>query len=424
MSFDPEPLGVLLASGTRADVHEWNDGAGTPRVVKIYRGESSRQAAMALAVSLGLSEHPHLVTLVDIVGVRGGAVGVVLPRLTTRTAASWLAERRTISAGECVTLLVPILQALLHLERRRLDDRVVIDARLGLDDVLFDERGAPVVTGARLRAARPGSESATGLNATACQFVREVLANTVGGRAAARAGLLALSSQEGQIDELVEVLVDLDQPAALEEPHPFGSPSTETPSDAPLGPAEKPARAVVAALREVRPRVWAATGVLAVSAIVGLSVVANLGATPVAAGPSAAAISASAPPSSAGGATASSAPEEPTPSAAAATTQILHGDDADAAARELLRLRAACLVALDGDCLAGVDQPGSAVLASDLAAVRDPALLARLPVALTVSEVVNRLGGAGLYLATDASHETATVLITRSDAGWRLRSIG
>lgn len=447
MSFDPTAgvPGALIARGARADVHEWLDTAGveTPSVVvKVYRGDGGRRSALALAVALAAVDHPHLLPLRGLVAVGSTGIGVLLPRLSTRSASEWLRGRRVVSAGEAVTLLAPILLALLHVDRRRLDARVTLDADLHLDDVLFDARGAPVLTGVRVVATgRRGADP----TAVARRLVHDVVTSTVGGSASARARLLALCAREGTIDELLEVAFELDEPAALEEA-PLGavvpagrdssagddSAGDDSAGDEPRvgGDRGESVRAaasrIASGLRQVRPRVWATTAVLGVSAVLALTL---LG------GPSTPSTTPSA-------RSAASAPTPSKPSVSRAaddsgrapeadrgqsrddvTSELLRSDDADGATRELLRLRTSCLAALDRECLAGVEQAGSSVLANDTAAVDDPATLEARHVELRISAVVNRLGGAVLYRALTPDDEPASVLVTRTEAGWRLRSI-
>ncbi|WP_286343735.1 hypothetical protein [Frondihabitans sucicola] len=48
MSSDPVRVGRLLARGSRADVHEWDDDDGDARrVVKRYRGDTARREALS-----------------------------------------------------------------------------------------------------------------------------------------------------------------------------------------------------------------------------------------------------------------------------------------------------------------------------------------------------------------------------------------
>lgn len=441
MPIPPTPPGApgdLLASGPRADVFEWcpaADDQPDPRVVKLYRGSGATAEALALGVALATVQHEHVVRLAGLVDLGSRGVGVLLPRLGTTTAQALLARRRVITAGEAVTLVAPILLALLHLERRGLDPRVRLTAAAGLDDILFDARGAPLLTSLRVVALddpRPLEPAAV-----ARALVAEVLAATHGGRAGSRRILETLCEAEASIDELLEVVFELDEPAPLEgaqdpavhpEPEPAGSGGS--PAAAPTTtPVRRLAAGTLAALRQTRPRVWAGAAALVVSSVVGLIVVGAPSSGPPASATASVSASASVSTSAGGGARSATSPaaspaSSPTADREAETAAVLAGDDADGAARVLLRLRAACLEALDSECLAGVDEPGSPALLADTAAVDDPALLADLPVPVEVRSVVNRLGGAVLYAAAShADDEPASVLVTRTEAGWRVRTV-
>lgn len=106
------------------------------------------------------------------------------------------------------------------------------------------------------------------------------------------------------------------------------------------------------------------------------------------------------------------------------------GDDALAAAAALLELRDDCLARAEHACLDGVLQAGSALLGEDRARIdaaqRDGVAADRLG-APTDLRVVQELGGAVLLGADfpDAVPETAaaSLLIVRSEAGWRLRDL-
>lgn len=456
--------GDLIARGTRADVYAWLPASapaaegGGAWVVKVYRGDSSRRSAFALAAALAAVEHRHLIGLAGLTEWEPGQVGVVLPRLSTVTAAHWLSARHVVTAGESVTLLAPILLALLHLERRALDRLVVPMASIGLGDVLFDASGAPVVTGFRLGDDGLGADGPLPAS-VARALVKEVLASTVGGSTAARATLSALGDQAGEIDELLEVLFEFDAPAPLEAPladlavpapdaagdhgHPVEAPASEplvhpldellpglgaarAMADAALRRSPR-AAAVIRGMAEIRPRVWAMAGALAVSAVVG---VVALGTPDVTGRPGSSEV---APPIAVSSDRVLAASPAPQQSARPGATEIardddttaalLEGDDADGAARTLLTLRAQCLAALDAACLVGVEQEGSPLLAHDRAIVNDPALLRDEEVELRITATVNRLGDSVLYRAQGAHEQPASVLVMRTEAGWRLRSI-
>ena len=102
-------------------------------------------------------------------------------------------------------------------------------------------------------------------------------------------------------------------------------------------------------------------------------------------------------------------------------------DDPVAAARDLLDRRAACFAALDLRCLETVVQPGSAIEASDraaLAAAREGEAEAPTVFDPATVEVVAEMGGAVLVRARVApEREPASLLMVRGEAGWRLREV-
>jgi hypothetical protein len=490
MTSSPGRLGPVLARGPRADVHAWTEARDpeAARVVKVYRGDHGRTSALATAAALAGLQHPHLVPLVGLVEVGSGRLGILLPKLSRATAVDWLDSRRVVSAGEAVTLLAPILLALLHVERRRLDPRLRFDASIDLSDVLFDERGAPVVTGVRVDAAlsEVQASQAGAPSQVARRLVALVMAATVGGGSAARTTLAAVCAEGAEIDELLEVLFELADPVPIEaapapesdDTDPLRDDTVVTPGCRRAGedvvadveprvlddlvPGWRRARSILArtvrssprleravqSLRQVRPRVWATSGLLAASAVVGLTILPGTGngepttpapTTPTSTGRATVQPATTSPhtePRQTGGTSADapsrrdgSTPARPPASTPNGTTpvsassEILAGDDADAAVRELIRLRRDCLRALDRDCLEGVEQSGSPISISDRSAVADPERLGDSRVDLRIDEAINRLGGAILFRATSAEKEPASVLVVRTEAGWRLRTI-
>ncbi|GMA27677.1 hypothetical protein [Arenivirga flava] len=106
------------------------------------------------------------------------------------------------------------------------------------------------------------------------------------------------------------------------------------------------------------------------------------------------------------------------------------GDDALAAASALLASRDDCLRRAEHTCLDGVLQAGSALLAEDRArvdATQRDGVAAELLGAPADLRIVQELGGAVLVAAAfpDAAPQTtaASLLIVRSEAGWRLRDL-
>ncbi len=121
---------------------------------------------------------------------------------------------------------------------------------------------------------------------------------------------------------------------------------------------------------------------------------------------------------------------EPVAGAPEGPEAAIAGEDALAAAVALLELRDECLARAEHACLDGLLQPGSALLREDRARVdatqRDGATAERLGAPVDL-RVVQELGGAVLLGAAfpDAAPETAaaSLLVVRSEAGWRLRDL-
>ena len=98
------------------------------------------------------------------------------------------------------------------------------------------------------------------------------------------------------------------------------------------------------------------------------------------------------------------------------------------AASELLEVRASCLASRDLDCLAAVAQPGSPIAASDRAlmlADGSEGGAAPEPFDLGAIALVADMGSAVLLEVpyADAEREPASLLMMRSEAGWRLREL-
>jgi hypothetical protein len=469
-------------------IPEWrpagSGGAPLRAVLKVRSGSSGERTTLADAAALASVEHRHIVRLLDVVEV-GNELGLVLPELSSNSARDWLDSRGLVTAGEAVTLLVPLLRVLLHLERRGVDPALDLASSLRLENVLFDESGAPVVVGLRARRQSvPPHEIVPALPSpevtAARRLVREVLARTRGGDAMSLSELEELLARPAPIDELIEAVFGLEQSAPLEEPIAAFVSSADggasrvadaADSSASLGPGEAPSvrpahpldqivpglallREVAArsaaitrlleALRQVRPAVWATGGILIASAVAGSAL---LGSGGDAHEPTTAAITTptttpglfgsppktvrdddrtATPPASP---VQSASQEAEAPSAESASgnpseaAAILTGDDAASAAELLVTLRADCLAALDADCLAAVDQAGSPALHADLAAIDDPGRLNDLAIELEITEEVNRVGGSVLYSALADEKQPASVLIARTQAGWRVRNV-
>ena len=102
------------------------------------------------------------------------------------------------------------------------------------------------------------------------------------------------------------------------------------------------------------------------------------------------------------------------------------GDNPLAALPELLALRERCIRDLSVLCLDDVDQPGSAALAEDQLLVRSLQQGSELPETLRVSAsdltLEERLGDSALVSLGDVTDsEPASLLMMKSEAGWRIR---
>lgn len=117
----------------------------------------------------------------------------------------------------------------------------------------------------------------------------------------------------------------------------------------------------------------------------------------------------------------------------AADRAAVEGDEPVKAVRVLLRLRAGCLRAASVACLDGVDQAGSAALASDGQAARSShqgdAAAPAVEAGESAPSLVERRGDIALVavVLTEASahgnSKPASVLVVKGEAGWRIRQI-
>lgn len=98
-------------------------------------------------------------------------------------------------------------------------------------------------------------------------------------------------------------------------------------------------------------------------------------------------------------------------------------DDPVAAAAELLEIRATCLAAGDVDCVLAVDQPGSPIALRDREAIERGEAADMAGWDLDGIAIAADLGDAVVLAvpSTEAGREPASLLIMRSEAGWRLR---
>jgi hypothetical protein len=104
-------------------------------------------------------------------------------------------------------------------------------------------------------------------------------------------------------------------------------------------------------------------------------------------------------------------------------SEVIRGDDAAAATSILLEARAECLRDATPSCLAAVDHPGSPLDHQDAALIDDPGLTEQAVVPIRLGAEAERLGESVLFEAYSVDDEPASVLVVRTEAGWRLREI-
>ncbi|TPW70862.1 protein kinase [Schumannella sp. 10F1B-5-1] len=117
-----------------------HDGDGMPVVARHWRRHDAR-ADHELA-ALGRAQGDHVTRLLDVGITDDGGLAALLERCPRGDLAALLRERDAFSAGELVTLIAPLAQAL-----ARLHDVGVAHRRVTAQRVLFDASGAPQLAG-------------------------------------------------------------------------------------------------------------------------------------------------------------------------------------------------------------------------------------------------------------------------------------
>jgi hypothetical protein len=443
----------LLARGTPwppgpAGVVEATAPDGRPVVLRV--------ADPALVAALASTSHDHLLDPVDVTTGPDGELVIVTLGPRRERLDAWVHRRGTITAGEAVTLSLPVLAAVAHLARVG-----TVLTSIGLGDVELDERGAPVLVGGVVadEVAVPGDPGASrGALTAARSYVEAVAGQTAAderGRVLVHGGV-ALA--DADLDELVERVHDLAHPVAL----PTVAPATSAAEEAEVAwhpPPAVPARSGWAAvlpeselvdslvdwwssartvplrerLRTVRPRFWMLGGLVAASLVVGVLVLpgdpGGVGDAPESwplADASPDADRPSAPPSSSGAPDGSSGrpgPTEPASRVGSDAEAVVRGDDVVAATTVLLEARRECVREPSTSCFAAVDQAGSPAAQDDVRVLDDPSVTPELVLPVHVESEVQRLGESVVLACRTADDEPASVLVVRTEAGWRLREV-
>jgi hypothetical protein len=369
--------------------------------------------------------------------------------------ASWLTARGRPEPGEAITLVVPVLDAVQHLARRG----TAIGA-LDVDDVEIDARGAPVLVGVQQAAAGPDAERAS--LPVAAMFARAVVERAA--RPASRDSTPTLDATS--FESLVESVFDLGEAVPLSSVDDVvegvddclgGGPLVSAPEDEPvmrgwlaLLPESEALDRVIAGVRGLRPRqVIPALGavrwryrLLAAGAVVVAGVAVVLGpasttrhdgsadgvgaasaSTGASAGAEAEASTSGSPGGDSPGTTTTTPARTGETGAPDEVEALVVGDDATAAAEVLLASRLECLRDVTPSCLDAVDQPGSPIALRDAAVLDDPSLAGAATVLLELTGGASRAGGTVVLEATGPHGEPASVLVMRTEAGWRLRDV-
>jgi hypothetical protein len=466
-----------LGSGECSDVYLGHaaptaGGEAELAAIKVFRAGVPEARIDSEITALSRLRNPHIVCLLDLATGPGDRPCLVLQRLGSGGLPTLLAGRRMLQLGEAVTILTPVVAAVAAMHREG-----VSHGGIGARSIFFDDSGAPVV--AAFGSAACFASSGVGLSEAALDaeplvladrsavlnLVKSVLGRSAGAEAV-RAEFTRWLARQDEVmaspAELEQRIFELAEPLAVQFSDPQGSPSdqghplpgrlmvagglaNQEPLDhrdvgethtAPSRPAGRAAdllsvlppefagwiserlaiapdwlvsRATVlqGQLRSVRKSVWAI-------ATVGL--IAVIGAVVVAALPE--------------------KPDEPVPAARAESpapevSEAIAGDDPIAAVHELLSLRARCLHDRSILCLDSVHAADSAAWQADAERIRtvgDGEELSpdAFPPGSTAS-LVDRLGQTALVeLAAGAAaptDTTASVLMIRTEAGWRFRSL-
>jgi len=443
-----------IARGGRTEVLLAHGGE-PPATVVLKLASPDDPGAFREAAALDRGAGEHVVPLLDVHGDDDRVV-LVLPRLPNGDLGRLLAERTELAGGEAVTILAPIAATL-----RRLHRAGVAHGALIASAVLFDEEGAPTLTGFGAAAIVAAGAPEVDLeqvpeivaDRAALRGIASAVLERVGGerRAAARRLLSRINAERpAEVAALIaeEVFgVAAAQPvrsddaepmaawrgSATGRPVPVADPIEAGPSSTPSALWERVAaaleRAPAAELRTAVSRRWATLSpawrrvVLAVGAgalALGVALVAIPNGTA-----SRAAVETASPhawPAPTIGS--SSATDGPASGSTAADVReaAVRGDDPVAAAVALLDARAACRRALSVLCLEQVDQDGSAAAQTDRDALRAAQTGGELgddPLASGggAPRLIERAGGSAL-IGLDGG---ASMLLVDGEDGWRIR---
>jgi eukaryotic-like serine/threonine-protein kinase len=434
-----------LGAGPRATVHLGHAEGHPHAAVKVFAAAVPPERIEREAEALMRAAGEHVVRLDDLALDDRGRPAFLLERVPGPSLGALLDRRRAIRPGEAVTILAPVAATVARLHRSG-----VVHGGLDPASVLFTEAGSPTLVGF-------GDAELLDLMATGRVPVAERSELLARDRAALRRLAVTVldrtaheSAEELAAAEAIRNVPDGDAYAerlaetvfGLAEPEPVDLDATTPPSLLPSRLAEPPGAGTAAgespllldalqvpewlrsmlggwlpAARDrlrslvgsVRRPFWVAGGVAAAALTATLLFVPADRPAPDATG---------APEPADGGPSSAPHPEP-------AEDALLRGDDPAAAARELLDRRADCFRELSVLCLDGVDQADSSASLADAAAILAAQERGGIDADGVVidgeTHVVERLGGTALIRITSPDAEPASVLVIRTEAGWRIR---
>lgn len=425
----------MLSTGSRSRV--WL--AEGDRVLKVLTPPVAPGQPTAEVEALHRARGEHVVEVLD-VSSDGDEVVLVFPRLARGSLADVLMARREVDAGEAVTALVPVARTL-----ARMHAAGVAHGDLRAGAILFRADGAPVLTGfgsavlfepGLPEVRRERIEAVVSDRVALAAMARDLLARVTGPRADAAHALArrldppALEDLEtwlvGELFELAAarpVVLDVQDDdvrgsgriVAVGEP-PVAEPEATQGvgrvralalQALESGPVELVTRETRRRWRELSPfrrRLVAGGGAGALALLVLICVLPDGDGLPGEPLPGTAV-----PPQPP-----AAAPLLPAPPAA--------GGDPLAALDDLLARRAECIRRLSVLCLDDVDQSGSSAAVQDRAWIDAVVAAADPPPLISAggARIAERLGDSVLIVLAPDS-DPASILLMRTEAGWRIR---
>ncbi|KQP55605.1 protein kinase [Agreia sp. Leaf283] len=113
------------------------------RLVKVFHAETSASSIDVELAALSAPVNTHVVRLIDVATVGWGEPPcLVLERLPGPALSAYLDDQQRLTAGQAVTILAPLCAAV-----QALHEAGVTHGAVHLRRIVFDQRGAPVLTG-------------------------------------------------------------------------------------------------------------------------------------------------------------------------------------------------------------------------------------------------------------------------------------